>query len=67
VTDRLKGLTVVLEQDIRDDDAQPIIEAIEMIKGVLSVKAHVSDPDSYMATERAKSKIRKALWKILDE
>lgn len=38
MTTRLKWFTVILDTDIREDDAKPIIEAISMIKGVLSVE-----------------------------
>ena len=34
MTDRFKGLTVVLDRDIREDDAEYIIKTISMIKGV---------------------------------
>lgn len=37
MTMRLKGVTVAFQQDIREDDAQAIINAIKMIKGVLEV------------------------------
>lgn len=34
MTDRVFALTVTLSDGIRDDDAQPIIDAIGMIRGV---------------------------------
>lgn len=34
MTDRVKGLTVIFEQDIRDDDCEYITNAIRMIRGV---------------------------------
>jgi hypothetical protein len=37
MTDRLKGITVTLVTDIREDDAQRIRDAIGMVNGVLSV------------------------------
>jgi hypothetical protein len=37
MTDRLKRFTVTLVTDIREDDAQRIRDAIEMVNGVLSV------------------------------
>jgi len=42
MTDRYKGLMVVFEKDIRDDDAKKIIDAIKMIKGVLNVEPSIS-------------------------
>jgi len=53
MTDRLKGLTVVLDKDYREDDAEAIINAIKMVKGVQDVQTHVADLDHYMASSRA--------------
>lgn len=63
MTDRYFCLTVALERDIRDDDAECIINAIKMIRGVLNVKGEVSNPDVWMAEERAR---RELAEKILD-
>lgn len=41
MTDRLDGFFVVLEKDIRDDDAASTIEAIKHIKGVIAVQPHI--------------------------
>ncbi len=38
MTDRIKGYLVTLEGDFRDDDAEHIQSAIQMIKGVYKVK-----------------------------
>jgi hypothetical protein len=59
MTDRIKGLTVVLESNIRDDDAQPIIDAIKQIRGVVSVATLVQNIDHLMAKEQVKAEIKK--------
>ena len=41
MTDRYNFLVVVLEENIRDDDAETILNAIRMVKGVLSVEGNV--------------------------
>lgn len=38
MTDRVRTLTVFLEQDMRDDDAQGIVGAIQRIRGVRAVE-----------------------------
>jgi hypothetical protein len=53
MTDRICLLTVCLERDIREDDAQPLIDAIMMLKGVLRVETKVSDPTIWVAEQRA--------------
>ena len=65
MTDRIKALTVVLEKDMREDDAEGLIRVIEMLRGVLSVKAHVSDPSHFAATETARRELIRSLWEVL--
>jgi len=54
MTDRYSYLTVAIKKDIREDDAQPLINAIRMMKGVIGVKGHVDDRAVYAAQERLK-------------
>jgi hypothetical protein len=65
MTDRIHSLTVVLSHDIREDDIQPLITAIRLLKPVLSVVTHVTDDDSYMAEERARQELREKMFDIL--
>ena len=65
MTDRYHSIAVVLNEDIREDDAEYILNAIKMIKGVLSVKPYISDLDSHMAEERARRKLESKLWAVL--
>lgn len=65
MTDRIKGLTVLLEPDKRDDDAEYIINAIRMIKGVVSVKSHIADMDHHFAVETARRELTTKLWDVL--
>jgi hypothetical protein len=61
MTDRVHALTVFLHDDIRDDDAQPIIDAIKMLKGVTDVQPHVQDFSAVWAMTEAKRQIRAEL------
>jgi len=65
MTDRYHALTVILEKDIRSDDAESLISAIKMIKGVLNVKPRISDATTWMAEERARMELGKKLLDIL--
>lgn len=67
MSDRIHSLTVILTADKRDDDCEAIIQAIQMIKGVGSVRKHVSDPVSTMAEWRAKRELSDKIWAILGE
>lgn len=57
MTDRFNGLLVVLDRDIREDDAQPLIDALMQMKGVVSVSGNVSDLDNYISEQRIKRKM----------
>jgi len=65
MTDRLNALIVVLDKDIRDDDAQPLMDAIKMMKGVISVSGSVADSESVVAESRVRSQLSKKLWEVL--
>jgi hypothetical protein len=51
VTDRYHSLTVVLQDDTRDDAASALIDAIMMMRGVVAVSGNVSDVASYVSDE----------------
>jgi hypothetical protein len=65
MTDRLNGLYVVLDQDIREDDAEATIAAIKQIKGVLSVTPNVAGFDEHIAEVRIKSELSQKLLRVL--
>lgn len=67
MTDRIYALTVILEKDIREDDIEFTINAIRMIKGVLSVDSLVSDIVNYAAEVRIRRELGDKLRKILEE
>lgn len=65
MSDRFNALTVVLDRDIRDADAEPLLNAIRMLKGVQSVTPRVADLGDHLAKERARREIEERLWKAL--
>ena len=67
MTDRIHSINVVLEKDIRVDDAERILEAICMIKGVLTAEGNISDFETHMATARAKSELGQKLFEALKD
>ena len=65
MTDRYNALTVVLEKDIRDDDAEALLAAIRQLRGVLSVSGNVADMGDHIAQERARRDLGEKLWRVL--
>ncbi len=67
MTDRLKGVLVTFDREIRDDDAQPLLEAIKMLRGVLSVKQYICGMEDYMMYERGYMDARNKVFDLLRE
>jgi hypothetical protein len=67
VTDRHSAYIVTLDEDLRDDDAERIIAALGMVKGVLSVKPVVADVMSHIERERVNRQWRNALYDLMDK
>ena len=67
MTDRLKGVIVTFEQDIREDDAEALIAAIQMIRGVLKVDPITANFDDEMNRSRVKYELRKKLFEALED
>ena len=65
MTDRLKGVVVTFETDLRTDDAEAIIEAIKMLRGVEAVAPSVADISDHMNRMRVRQELGRALWKVL--
>ena len=67
MTDRINVLTVALERDIRDDDIQPLIDAISQLRGVLKVETHVKDPMAWATAVRVKHEIHDRIFQVLKD
>lgn len=65
MTDRLNGLVVTLEGDIREDDAAGIVQAIGLIKGVAHVEPHVATPEDYFARSQAAHEFKMKLMEFI--
>lgn len=65
MTDRHAGYLVTLDRNVREDDAADIVKALEMVKGVISVKPVVAgDPAQSAERERCDRQWRDALWQL---
>lgn len=65
MTDRTNRLTVVLDDSYRTDDVKAIVDAIAMVRGVVSVGINVRDEQDWAAGERAKYDLRVKLAELL--
>lgn len=65
MTDRIHSLIVVFEKEFREDDTQALIDAIQMLRGVIQVRSIVGTPEHYAAREQAKAELRAQLFGVL--
>jgi hypothetical protein len=66
MTDRLKGATVVFEEDIREDDAQGLIDAIKHLRGVLDVIPNIKTPNDAIIAQRIRIQLSQDLFDVLE-
>ena len=69
MTNRINALLVVLDQDIREDDVQPLVNAISMMRHVVKVTTNVVSDciTSQVEYSRANRDMRLALLRALEE
>jgi hypothetical protein len=65
MTDRYNHLVVVLDKDLRTDDAEPLMNAIRQMKGVLSVDGNVVTGLDHAATARVKAELSKRVFDFI--
>jgi len=67
MTDRIKGFTVTLTDDIRIDDVQPLLDAVKMLKGVASVDVSVTNMDDHMNRQMISMEFKTKLYDVLKD
>ena len=65
MTDRVKGLTVSLTDDIREDDIKMIMGAILCIRGVREVAASVVETSDWINRSRIRAELGEKLMDVL--
>ena len=67
MTDRVKALTVVLDDDYREDDVQALAQAIGQMKGVVAVSLLKTDVTDYANRVRIRAELTGKLFDLLKE
>lgn len=67
MSDRHAGYVVVLDEDLHEDDTEPVVSALGMIRGVLAVVPVKADISMEVAAARAESEVRRKLLDMLAE
>jgi len=67
MTDRHAGYLVTLAQDVREDDAEAIMTALRMVRGVTAVQPVTANVDQQIGQIRADGEWREKLFAFLRE
>ncbi len=67
MTTRYKAVLVTLDHDMRDDDAESVLTALRMVKGVIDVAPVPANPDDYTIRMRLFTEFRQALVDALNQ
>ncbi len=67
MSDTFSGLLVILDENISQETAEAIINAIRQIKHVLDVQSHATTFDVSIAELRARTKLKQQIWDVLDK
>lgn len=65
MTDRVSAFIVTLDQDIRVDDMEFILNAVRALRHVQSVKPFVATWESHVAEERVRKDLGEKLLKVI--
>lgn len=65
MTDRYSGFVVTLEENMREDDAQAVLAALRMVRGVIGVEPVISNVEQVIADKRARRELGEKLWAVL--
>jgi tripartite-type tricarboxylate transporter receptor subunit TctC len=65
MTDRYNQFVVVLDKDLRTDDAEPLMNAIRQMKGVLSVEGNVVTSSDHAAAVRVKHELSQKVFDFI--
>lgn len=67
MTDRTGSFTVILDKDMRTDDAEELVSAIMLLKNVNSVQMNiVENITQAVADSRAQSELMSALFEVVN-
>jgi len=64
MTDRIKGFTVILEEPMREDDAEELMNAVRCMRRVGRVEPSLNTSNDYMNQIIAKQNLKSEIYNI---
>lgn len=65
MTDRVKGFTVALNENVRIDDVESLRLAMLHLNGVLDVQPLIHTPNDWIVQMRVRRELGEKLWQLL--
>jgi hypothetical protein len=65
MSDRINSLTVVLEHDLTEEQAELLVNAISLLENVISVTPNITDPIYHVALMRERSRVNNKLLDMI--
>jgi len=65
MSNRIKGFTVTLSQDIKDEDFESIKIALSLIKNVIHIEPSIVNVDDHFNRERVLFDLRNKLYDLI--
>lgn len=65
MTDRHAAYIVTLESDVHADDAEAVINALRMVRGVADVEPVPANVDQHIAATRARTELEERIYRAL--
>jgi hypothetical protein len=66
MTDRVTGLTVTLQEPIREDDVEELCNAIRLLRCVIKVEKVIQTFQGHFTENRIRWELRNKLFKVLE-
>jgi len=67
MTDRVKGLTITFEEDIRIDDVKAMIDAIYLFKGIAHVEPSIVTGADHVNRSRITAELKNKLYNFIKD
>jgi len=65
MTDRIHSITLILEENMREDDAESLIEACRHFRGVIGVQGNVTNVSEAVAEQRVRIDLERRLFDVV--
>jgi len=67
MSDRVNGLVITLEKDIRLDDMELLMQSIRFMRGVANVEANVVNSSDWINQQRIKCELKEKMYKFIHD